>query len=165
MDHRLGLSLDAIKVNFEMPLHTFQRLKNVLKSFSGKTLLICGISYLADVGDTRNTPANQLATAVDKDGGFVVWHDPLIDSWDHASKPEKISTLQDGLQKADAVVFCIPQKEYCRLNIQALSWPTIHLRAWCDTFDIFSDEDANFLFRRNIIPVGIGKGHWKKLYE
>ena len=154
-----------LKINFEMPLHTFHRLKNVLRSFRGKTLLICGISYLADVGDTRNTPANQLATAVDKDGGSVVWHDPLIDSWDHASRPKKISDLQDGLQKADAVVFCIPQKEYCQLNIQALNWAKIRISVWCDTFDIFSDEDAEFLFKRNIIPVGIGKGHWKKIYE
>jgi UDP-N-acetyl-D-glucosamine dehydrogenase len=165
IDHSLRLTLEALKVNFEMPLHTFKRLKNVLSSFRDKTLLICGISYLADVGDIRNTPANQLAKAVDEDGGSVIWHDPLIDSWGHASRPEKISALQDGLQKADAVVFCIPQKEYCQLNIQALNWAKISISAWCDTFDIFSDEDAEFLFKRNIIPVGIGKGHWKKIYE
>ena len=165
IDHSLGLSLEALKVNFEMPLHTFQRLKNVLKSFNGKILLICGISYLADVGDIRNTPANQLATAVSKEGGSIIWHDPLIDSWDHASKPEKTLELLGGLEKADAVVFCIPQKEYCQLNIQALNWAKIRIRTWCDTFDIFSDEDAEFLFKRDIIPVGIGKGHWKKLYE
>jgi UDP-N-acetyl-D-glucosamine dehydrogenase len=165
IDHSLELTLNALKVNYKMPLHTFQRLKNVLKSFHDKTLLICGVSYLADVGDIRNTPANQLATAVDKEGGSLIWHDPLIELWDHPSKPEKISELEVGLRNADAVVFCLPQKEYCQLNLQALNWDKIHLTAWCDTFDIFSDEDAAFLFGRGIIPVGIGKGHWKELYE
>ncbi len=165
LDLSLGLTLNALKVNYQMPLHTFQRLKNALKSFNGKTLLICGISYLADVGDIRNTPANQLATAVNKEGGSLIWHDPLIDVWDHPARPEKVAGLEEGLQKADAVVFCIPQKEYSQLNFQALNWDKIHLKVWGDTFDIFSDEDAEFLFGREIVPVGIGKGHWKKLYE
>jgi UDP-N-acetyl-D-mannosaminuronate dehydrogenase len=71
--------------------------------------LICGVSYLAYVGDIRNTPANQLAIAVDEEGGSLIWHDPLIDLWDHPSKPEKFSELEVGLRNAVAIVFCLPR--------------------------------------------------------
>ena len=51
----------AVRVNHEMPLHTVSRIKSLLKStLSEQKILVCGVSYREDVGDTRYSPSEIL---------------------------------------------------------------------------------------------------------
>jgi UDP-N-acetyl-D-glucosamine dehydrogenase len=48
------------------------------KSLSGSKILILGVSYKADIGDMRETPAEKIIHLLEKAGGAVSYHDPHV---------------------------------------------------------------------------------------
>ena len=46
-----------------------------------KTILILGVSYRQDVGDTRYSPVEILVSQFQKDGVVLKMHDPHVDFW------------------------------------------------------------------------------------
>ena len=49
----LKQSEESVVINDRMPLHTYNKISNFYNgSLEGKTVLILGVSYLSDVGDT-----------------------------------------------------------------------------------------------------------------
>jgi UDP-N-acetyl-D-glucosamine dehydrogenase len=48
------------------------------KSLSGSKILILGVSYKADIGDMRETPAEKIIHLLEKGGGDVAYHDPHV---------------------------------------------------------------------------------------
>ena len=79
---KLSQSENAISINDRMPLHTYEIIKeNFNKDLAGKRILILGISYLPNVGDTRYTPVELLYDKLLEDGVSVVLHDPFVALW------------------------------------------------------------------------------------
>jgi nucleotide sugar dehydrogenase len=111
-------SSQAVAVNARMPLHTLARVRELLGgSLSGKHILLLGVSYRNDVGDTRHSPSETLVRAAQKAGAAVTSHDPLIERW-----PEMQCTLPAALPSPagmDAIVFAVPHEEYERLDLPA----------------------------------------------
>ena len=72
----------ANKVNLETPIEIARK---ILKTFSGqengKRILVCGVAYKSNVGDTRETPAGSLIDTLRSKGMEVSWHDPLVKEW------------------------------------------------------------------------------------
>ena len=52
------------------------------KSLSGSRILILGVAYKADIGDTRETPAAKLVTLLRNAGADVSYHDPHVPEFD-----------------------------------------------------------------------------------
>jgi UDP-N-acetyl-D-glucosamine dehydrogenase len=48
------------------------------KSVSGARILLLGVAYKADIGDTRETPAEKLVQLLRTAGGDVAYHDPHV---------------------------------------------------------------------------------------
>jgi UDP-N-acetyl-D-glucosamine dehydrogenase len=48
------------------------------KSLNGSKILILGVSYKADIGDMRETPAEKIIHLLEKGGGDVAYHDPHV---------------------------------------------------------------------------------------
>ena len=63
-DHLLGseanqlrMTLDALRTNALMPVHTAQLVREAADGdLSGAVIAVCGVSYIPDVADTRNSP-------------------------------------------------------------------------------------------------------------
>ena len=89
----------ANQVNLDMPKYVISRCEELLSNFSGKKVLIAGVSYKADISDVRETPAELLYQLVIEKGAEVAWFDPLVDSW----KPGKIIEFNDN--QYDLVIF------------------------------------------------------------
>ena len=72
----------ANEVNLAMPAYVVKR---VIEGFGGsiasKTVLVVGVSYKANVADTRETPAAAVIDVLRENGATVVWHDDLVGSW------------------------------------------------------------------------------------
>ncbi len=107
----------AVKINDQMPLHTF---RTIARHFSGdlkdKKFLLLGISYLQDVGDTRFTPVEPLYNELLAAGADVTIHDPYVEHWDDFDMP----TLSDDevLEKRyDAIVIGTPHSDYIKGNL------------------------------------------------
>jgi len=52
------------------------------RSLSGSRILILGVAYKADIGDTRETPAEKLVTLLRNAGATVAYHDPHVPEFD-----------------------------------------------------------------------------------
>ncbi len=69
-------------VNLEMPKYIVQRvLDDNGGTLSGKKVQVIGVSYKANIADTRETPAEILIAALEEVGAKVSWHDPLVKKW------------------------------------------------------------------------------------
>jgi len=157
----LDLTLEALRVNYEMPLHTLRRTRELLGgTLDGRTIALCGISYLAEVPDTRNTPAEAFLDALQGAGAKAVCHDPWVRWWPERPQETIHEDLGLALAEADAVVFATPHAAYRRLDPgQLLAW-TRPGTVIVDAMNVFTDEQAEALRAGGRRIYGIGKGHW-----
>ena len=72
----------ANEVNLAMPAYVVKRvIAGAGGSVKGKSVVVVGISYKANVADTRETPAASIIDLLREAGASVSWHDPLVSSW------------------------------------------------------------------------------------
>ena len=72
----------ANEVNLAMPAYVVQRvIAGIGGSISGKSVVVVGVSYKANVADTRETPAAAVIDLLRENGATVTWHDDLVGSW------------------------------------------------------------------------------------
>jgi UDP-N-acetyl-D-glucosamine dehydrogenase len=73
----------AGKVNENMPYYCRSLISQALnhgrqRSLSGARILVLGIAYKADIGDTRESPALKLIELLGRAGADVAYHDPFV---------------------------------------------------------------------------------------
>ena len=72
----------ANEVNLAMPAYVVKRvIAGAGGSIAGKSVVVVGVSYKANVADTRETPAAAVIDLLRGQGADVVWHDDLVGSW------------------------------------------------------------------------------------
>lgn len=72
----------ANEVNLTMPTYVVKRvIAGAGGSVKGKSIVVVGVSYKANVADTRETPAASIIDLLRQAGAVVTWHDPLVGSW------------------------------------------------------------------------------------
>jgi UDP-N-acetyl-D-glucosamine dehydrogenase len=72
----------ANEVNLAMPAYVVKRvIEGFGGSIAGKSVIVVGVSYKANVADTRETPAASVIDVLRDNGAKVVWHDDLVGSW------------------------------------------------------------------------------------
>jgi UDP-N-acetyl-D-glucosamine dehydrogenase len=97
----------AAKLNDSMGEILGQRILSYLVSMGlpKKTGLIVGVTYKANIPDTRESPSLKLKQFLSSRGIQVNWHDPLASSWEN----EKSEIL--GENTWDFAVICQPHEE------------------------------------------------------
>jgi UDP-N-acetyl-D-glucosamine dehydrogenase len=97
----------ANDVNLAMPAYVVQRvIAGSGGSIAGKSVVVVGVSYKANVADTRETPAAAVIDLLRNNGATVTWHDDLVGSWrGETSSPlggdiAVLVTRHDGLDLA-----------------------------------------------------------------
>jgi UDP-N-acetyl-D-glucosamine dehydrogenase len=72
----------ANEVNLAMPAYVVKRVvAGAGGSIAGKSVVVVGASYKANVADTRETPSAAVIDLLRAQGARVVWHDDLVGSW------------------------------------------------------------------------------------
>jgi len=94
----------AGKVNENMPYWCLAKIARALnsqeKALKGSNVLLLGVSYKADIEDTRESPALKLIELLQAEGADVTYHDPYVDSL-----PEQgLSSIPLDPAAADCVV-------------------------------------------------------------
>jgi UDP-N-acetyl-D-glucosamine dehydrogenase len=77
----------AGKVNANMPYFCRSLISQALnhgsqKSLKGSRVLVLGVSYKADIGDVRESPAEKIIGLLRKAGAEVEYHDPHVEEFD-----------------------------------------------------------------------------------
>ena len=100
----------ASEINNEMPKYVVDKILHALnlqrKSVEGAQLLILGVAYKKDVGDTRESPALEVIRLIlDKKAKFL-YHDPYVETLSLDKQKTYRSELLTAalVQKADCVV-------------------------------------------------------------
>ena len=72
----------ANEVNLAMPAYVVKRVvAGADGSIAGKSVVVVGVSYKANVADTRETPAAAVIDLLRAQCATVVWHDDLVGNW------------------------------------------------------------------------------------
>jgi nucleotide sugar dehydrogenase len=159
VDHLLSVTLQALGINHRMPLHARDLLRELVgKSLSGLRVLVCGVSYLPDVADTRNSPTEIFVDALVEEGATVEVHDPSLRFWPERSQIPFVSDLNPALHNADAVVLAVPHGAYRRLASTDFARSTLIV----DANNVLDDAKAEALHLAGGRLLGVGKGHWRK---
>ena len=78
----------ANEVNLGMPAYVVSRVAKDVGSLKGKKIVVVGISYKANVSDTREAPAALVIDELKKLGAEVSWHDPVVGTWNGQKSSE-----------------------------------------------------------------------------
>lgn len=72
----------ANDVNLQMGTYIVERVKKDNGgNLKGKRVQIIGVAYKINVADVRETPAEQIIEALEREGAEISWHDPLVANW------------------------------------------------------------------------------------
>jgi nucleotide sugar dehydrogenase len=155
----LAVTLEALRINHDMPLHSLNLIRELAGgSLSNVRLLVCGISYLADVADTRNSPTELFVDAAISEGAEVTVHDPCLRAWPERPAVRICGDLQTALRSNDAIVLAVPHRAYKQLTPS--DFPPG--RAIVDANNVLEDAVAQSLHGAGSRLAGVGKGHWRK---
>lgn len=157
---KLKMTIEALKINDKMPLHTFDLIKNELGSVKGKKFVICGASYLSDIADLRNTPTKVLYTKIKEHGGTCQISDPFVNDFEGVFDINDIYTGSD-FKDYDVIIFAVRYESYLNLNPIKFVKSIKRGALIVDTFDILNDEKIKYFLKERINVIGVGKGHIK----
>ena len=99
----------ASEVNAEMPRYIVSKTAEALnvagKAVNGSRVLLLGVSYKANVDDTRESPALDIHKLLREMGAIVSYHDPHVASVRIDGETfESVPLAAEGLEEADVVV-------------------------------------------------------------
>lgn len=148
----------GVHINDKMPVYAFEYLQSRYPgSLENKKVLLLGVSYLNDVGDTRYTPVEGFYDQLLAAGALVSLHDPHVKYWEE--KDSWINQDIDGLleEQYDVVVITTGHKDYrgnAALLEKLIQQPAGFIY---DTIGVLSKEEIQQLQQKHVVKV-IGRG-------
>jgi nucleotide sugar dehydrogenase len=154
-DLRFPFSTGAVEVNRRMPLVSVEMLASLLGgSLRSRRVLLLGVSYRQDVGDTRYSPSETFVRAARDRGAKVVCHDPLVDVWPELGEPVRNELPDAG--DFDALVFAVPHQAYIQLDLE--DWLGNARPVVLDANAVLSSEQRSRLLALGCPVQSVGRG-------
>ena len=105
------------EINDSMPVYVAGRVERLLADagvgISGATVLLLGVTYKADIGDSRESPTLPLAESLRDRGANVIFHDPYFPTWTVQGEVlERVPDLDEALRKSDVSVLVQAHSSY-----------------------------------------------------
>jgi UDP-N-acetyl-D-mannosaminuronate dehydrogenase len=145
----------AVETNRRMPIRALHRIKQLLPGgLAGRRVLLLGVSYRQDVGDSRYSPSATFYQAATEEGAEVVVQDPLIYYWPECDIP--VPAHMPAASGLDAVVLAVPHQEYKTFNYEA--WLAGHHLLFFDAFSVLSADQRARLRELGCRVESIGRG-------
>jgi nucleotide sugar dehydrogenase len=115
--HQFQILEQAQDVNARVPRYVASRIGEALnelgKPMKGSRVYVLGVSYKADVGDLRESPALRVMNGLYRAGATVTFHDPYVDSVQvngHVLGRTELSNR--AIRSADCVALLTPHAAY-----------------------------------------------------
>lgn len=154
----LSQSETGVRINDRMPYYAFKFLESQYHgSLKGKKVLLLGVSYLNDVGDTRYTPVYGFYNQLESAGCDITVHDPHVVYWEEMKM--EVNRNLDALlgNEYDVIAVTTGHKDY--RNNPALLQKLMSLKPTFiyDTIGVFNNDDIKLLSTKHTVRV-IGRG-------
>ena len=115
--HDFPFSTKAVQVNNHMPIVSLDKIEALLGgNLCEKKILVLGVSYRQDVGDTRYSPTEIFAREAMKRGAILVYQDPLVEYWREMDQVV-LNNIPD-FTGFDAIVFTVQHKQYLEVDFK-----------------------------------------------
>lgn len=136
----------AQDINARMPTYVADRISEALnevgKATKGAHILVLGVTYKPDVGDTRESPALQVMAQLYRRGAKVTFHDPYVEgvpvNGTHLTRTELSHRAVAG---ADCVAILTPHHSY------DLDWISTHARLVFDARNAYGERRCENVVR------------------
>jgi nucleotide sugar dehydrogenase len=107
----------AQEINARMPAFVVDRIQRLLnnrsRSIRGSRILLLGVTYKADISDSRGSPALTIGEQLLALGADLRYHDPYVDTWTVAGMElTRVPSLDDEAAQADLVVLVQAHRGY-----------------------------------------------------
>lgn len=157
-DTNLEQSERGVKINDKMPHYAFDFMNKAfaLDSIINKKILLLGISYRSDVGDTRYSPVEPFYLNCVDNKAVVDVHDPYVQYWEEINI--KVSqNLDEKLEMNwDIIVFSAAHSEYKNSKVISKISKMINVKI-LDTLGVLNEKDIEELNKNNKVKV-LGRG-------
>jgi len=166
--HALGLKLKLIKagrrINDEMPGHVARLaasgLRQAGRSLTRARITVLGISYRANVKETRYSPAISLIEALKRRGSKVTVYDPkYIYTEIKTMGYDSEATLEAAISEAECVILTVGHDEFQKIDPKDLA---AHTAKGCVIVDAAGIIDPKTVEKMGMVYRGVGKGIWTK---
>jgi nucleotide sugar dehydrogenase len=152
----LNQSEIAININDQMPRYAFEFLQKHYPSFSNSKVLLLGVSYRGDVGDTRSSPVEKLYDYLTEAGSVISCHDPYVKFWEEQSLEIEQDLMVHLGNSPDVIIISTGHTEYkSQKTIDAIF--TLNPTFIYDTIGLLSNDQINMLQQKHTIKV-LGRG-------
>lgn len=152
----LRCSEEAVRTNDQMPTYAFNFLVRHVGNIGGKQILLMGVSYRGDVGDTRFSPVGPFYDRLSSAGASIVLHDPFVPYW--REKARTVSpVLADALGAAPDVICVTAMHSDYRNSATVEQLVGTKPAIIIDTLGLFSSEQIRCLQQRHVVKV-LGRG-------
>ena len=153
--HDFPFSSQAIEINNKMPLVTLNKLKKYFNgSLKGKNILLLGVTYRQDVGDTRFSPSEIFFKSTLLEEAKIRAYDPLVKNWDEVDISMEIN-LPDSAD-FHAIIFAVPHKEFAKIDLTA--WISGNSVLLFDANNVLTEKQVNDIKKNKLNYMSIGRG-------
>lgn len=148
----------GVIINDKMPHYAFDFMIKAfdLDSLINKKILLLGVSYRSDVGDTRYSPVEPFYLNCIDGKAIVDTHDPYVKYWEEIS----IEVSQDLDEKLgmiwDIIVFSAAHSEYKNSEVISKISKMSNVKI-LDTLGILEEKDIKEMNKKNKVKV-LGRG-------
>ena len=152
----LSQSEKAIDINDQMPRFAYEFLQKHCPNLKDSKILLLGVSYRGDVGDTRCSPVEMLFNYLVETGSKVSCHDPYVKYWDEQSLniDQDLSTHLN--QSLDIIILSTGHSIYKQDKTVDKIYNLEPLLIF-DTIGHFSNKQINMLKNKHTVKV-LGRG-------
>jgi len=181
----------AIDINDSRAMHVPQLVRDALRNMgepiAAADILILGVSYREDVGDTRYSGSELIARRLTEMGASIRVHDPYVESWQEINdqdfsedsfgygrffnRQESLKTLHvdkdmwSAMKGVKAIVLAVRHKSYLDIDPEKVFNEVGKPFAVIDCFCILNDEQIERYFELGCEVKGMGRGHIQRIKE
>lgn len=117
-DLNFPMSVKAASINKKMPDFTFEVIQKICKKLKINKILLMGVSYKDNVGDTRYSAAERLYKKLNASKFKIFLHDPLVKKWNEINKI--VDTKLPDIKLVQLMVFLVKHKQFNYINFEKL---------------------------------------------
>lgn len=155
----LAESETGVRINDKMPVYAYEFLRKSVapEGLSGKRVLLLGVSYRSDVGDTRYSPVERFYQQLVAEGCEVLLHDYYVNLWEETGRQVAADYQEFFAQPLDVIAITTAHSDYRgshRLHALILEQEPLLI---VDTVGLLSEEEISLLARKHRVRV-VGRG-------